>query len=982
MPSGMSPKVDALFAQALDLPPESRDVWLDKACGNDTALADKLRRLLDADSRAGGFLEFPYWQAGSANTACTEVSVGSQIGPYRVRGFIGKGGMGEVFLAERCDGQFEQRVAIKLLSYPTPGLLLRFKRERQILARLDHPNVARLLDGGLTEEGVPYFVMEYVEGLPIIAYCRRRALDVTARVRLFLRVCEAVHYAHQNLIVHRDLKPSNIIVSKDGCPKLLDFGIAKLLAANDDQGAQTVVPMFTPDYAAPEQISGEPITTATDVYSLGVVLYELLANQRPYHLAHGRNLELAILEVDPITPSMALAENSGSRGRRFKADLDRIVLKALAKTPVRRYGSVQLLADDLRNYLEGRPVTAVGAALPYRLRKFARRNISSVAAGLLLLICLLLGIVGIAWEAKDAREQAVHASLEAQRAHDEARRADAVRSFLVGVLDEAKPDAHAGKAITASDLLDGASKRLDEDRDSSPLVRADILDVLGELYFDIGNFDKAESLLNRAVATNEETAIPSLRERTLLDLGATAWRKGKYPLAGEYLREGLKLTQENPQDIKLVSDLHHMLDKLHLETGSPEGESGARATLAYDKAHFGDKDERVLRDLQTLSWALSRTDKVDEAELTSNDALALARELNGETHSTVASAWAAIGYIRYNRYDLQGAENASRRALDIDREVLGPDHPDTLNVESDLFMTLALEGNFREALDHYHQTVNRIKGIFGENNYDLAWAYTQLGETQLEVGQFEAGERSLNEAERIWRLLDGAGNPDFGIVRADLGRLYFLEGRLEEANAAFHEASLIVGSPSGVRRVKVWEGRTATHSGRIDDALDLLKPAVASLIVDQKYFYGGGNVDLQAARHALGEALLASDQPEAALELAKTALESVREVFAPGYFKLGTWQLLVGQCEMALKHYPAAELALREAIVSRSPVYHSADPRIAEVKLALAETFLAEHKKKEADALLTEVIKSLAHVNYPSAVGLREKAKILSLHRL
>ena len=475
-------RVAELFGQALDLPVEERGTWIADACGTDTSLRAELERLLRADARAGEFMEHPPALIAAAMDASVNGADSlPQFGQWRTLRKIGSGGMGEVWLAERDDGEFEQRVAIKQLSYPTPGLMQRFRQERQILARLEHPNIARLIDGGMTADASPYLVMDYVDGVPITQYAREQNLSLRARLQLFLQVCSAVQYAHQNLVVHRDLKPSNILVGTDGAPKLLDFGIAKVLATTDAAAqTQTAARLLTPDYAAPEQFDGGAITTATDVYALGVVLYELLVGSRPKRDAR---LTARASVADVTAPSAALDRTTGDAGKRrreLRGDLDRITLTALAAEQQRRYPSVEALAADLQRYLQGRPIAARGDSAMYRLRKFVRRNRWTVATAVFVFaVCIAATVISLQ-QARNALEQAT--------------RAQAVRAFLVGVFKQASPDQNKGKSITAHELLDAGAMQLAENKEDPPDVKADLTEVIAGLYADIGDDERAQSL--------------------------------------------------------------------------------------------------------------------------------------------------------------------------------------------------------------------------------------------------------------------------------------------------------------------------------------------------------------------------------------------------------------------------------------------------------------------------------------------------------
>ena len=455
------------FDALIEHPPAERHEALEKIGEQDLDLRNEVEKLLAASGR-----EYPLLDRQAAShvlgglLAGEENFEGREVGRYRVIRRIAEGGMGTVFEAHRADDVFAKTVAIKICAATLVGETTRdrFRRERQILARLEHPRIARILDGGTTDAGAPYFVMEYVDGLPLDRYVEERRLGLDERLRLFCDVCEAVAYAHRNLVVHRDLKPSNILVDADGCVKLLDFGIAKLLAEGTEgsqpQATRTLFRVMTPEYAAPEQVRGDPVTTATDVYALGVLLYELVTGRRPYRVERSApsEWERAVLEQEPIRPSARVStrpEAAGSEGRekaaltglqprqlrrRLRGDLDRIILKALQKEPERRYSSAEALASDIRRHLEGLPVSAHGDALTYRARKFVRRHRVGVAAAGLVFIALIGALVATSWQAR--------------RAEREARKAEAVKDFLKSLFSASDPALAQGKQRTATQLLD------------------------------------------------------------------------------------------------------------------------------------------------------------------------------------------------------------------------------------------------------------------------------------------------------------------------------------------------------------------------------------------------------------------------------------------------------------------------------------------------------------------------------------------------
>ncbi|HEY6543743.1 MAG TPA: serine/threonine-protein kinase, partial [Dokdonella sp.] len=557
-------RIQALL-DALDATPQrDRAACLERICP-DTALRTEVLSLLAAEAESDGFL---HRYATGLIPRLDELPdlCGRRIGAYRLTRVLGEGGMGVVYEARRIDGGFEQRVALKLLSTALAGgeAKTRFLAERQILATLEHPAIARIVDGGITGDGTPWFAMECVDGVAIDAYCDQRQLDLRQRLQIFLQVCDAVEHAHRRLVVHRDLKPANVLVTEGGQVKLLDFGIAKLLDAPSAQpmpATRSMLRMMTPEYASPEQILGQPVTTLCDVYQLGLLLHELLTGQRPYalHNASIGELERAICEQAPLRPSLRFSRSRASDPRaaatlafvcearrssqqrlrrRVRGDLDNIVLQALRKEPERRYGSVDRLAQDVRRHLCGQPITARRDTLGYRCRKFMQRHaLGSIAAGIIVLVAV--GVVAF---------HAARIQSERDLAHVEAVKAEQVSQFLIGLFHGVDPRQARSTDLTARELLDRGSAQVDRELATQPVIQADMLYVLGRTYLELGVYDSAGQLLDRALGLREAHLGPSHPDvaRVLGDIGLLRYHQGRYDDALERLHRAIRILEESP----------------------------------------------------------------------------------------------------------------------------------------------------------------------------------------------------------------------------------------------------------------------------------------------------------------------------------------------------------------------------------------------------------------------------------------------------
>lgn len=818
-------RVEEILDAALLLPEAERPAYLEEACGGDEALRSEVESLLAVHGRASAWFDrmADDLVAGTLEEIDASLETDRRIGPWRTLERLARGGMGSVLLAERADGAFEQRVALKLIrrGLESDESVERFLVEREILARLEHPNIARLVDGGVTDEGLPWFAMELVDGEPIHRWCAARATSVEERLRLFLEVADAVAYLHRNLVVHRDLKPGNVLVTDDGHVKVVDFGIAKVLDADAEALTRTGSRPRTPRYAAPEQVEGGPVTTATDVYALGVLLYELLA-ETPVFDAEGHTLERAILETDPAPPSAAAP---AGRRRRLKGDLDTIVLTAIRKDPDRRYASAQAMADDVRRHLDGRPVAARPDRFLYRAGKFVRRHTAGVASAAAIL-AILVGF-------------GIFASIQSSRIAHERDRAREVSELLVDVFSAPDPTVSPGADLTARDLVDRGVDRVRERLADRPLVRAELLSVLGTTYRNLGLFDEAIGLFEEALETRSANLGPDHPDvaASLYDLGEARIETAGYEDARERLRAALRI-----QESAFGPDA--------LETAT------------------------TLNDLARVHHFLGES---DEALRLHERALAI-REAHGDSIAASQSLHNLGGLLR----DLDRHEEAIpmlERAVRIRREAFGDLHPRTLTSTNTLAVLLEREGRFSEAETLYRRVVEDRRRLYPDGHPSLSTSLGNLANLLLRVEGNEARAEALHrEALEIDRRMLGEEHPMVGQRYHTLARAVHARGRLDEAETLFRRAWEILAAALPEGHVNLAYpmtelGEVLLDQGRAAEAVPVLREALALRVAG----FPEGHVRIAEVESALGAALTAVGRTEEAEALLASALRSLRD---------------------------------------------------------------------------------------------------------
>jgi len=786
-----------LLSALIEADPDDPTAWLREHV-DDPGLRSEVLSLWAA--RTEGFLKqgsLSDWLGGASVeplSASDGPETGMRIGDFRLVEEIGLGGMSVVYRAERIGADFEQTVAVKLLQrrLHTENAEQRVRAERQMLARLDHPGIADLLDGGVTDGGRPYLVMEYVDGTPITEYANRHGLNLSARLGLLSQVLDAVQGAHRQLIVHRDLKPSNVLVTEvDGGPHvtLLDFGIAKLL---DDSlpvtrpRTRTGQSLMTPSYAAPEQVTGADITAATDVYQIGVLAYELLTGCRPLDAADKRPsvVEQIITENDPTPPSK-LVEIDALSAESLRGDLDRILLKALRKDPDRRYRSVEAVAADLNRYREGHPIEARPATLPYRTKKFVRRNRTGVGVTALITI-LVAGFFGVlVWQQQKTAEQR-------DRAQREAETAEQVSTYLTTLFERADPHLSRGDTVTARELLREGMNRIDE-LDGQPLVQAQLLYVLGRTRRRIGLYDSTRALLHRALEIRRRKlgrAHPKTAE-VLKELALwTRDAEGDYAIAESLFTEELAVRRatQGPRHEDVAEALKNLVYVQRHQDKLDEARASIQKALSIQRATYGDEHMAIAESLYNLAAILLDQGRYEKAEQIQRKSLALCQKRTEGPHPGTAANLNNLGILLDEQGEYRRAEEMYRRALSMKRSLYDTPHPEVAATLSNLAQTLQDQGVHDEAESHIRRALRMNRSLYGPSHPDIAADLTVLGELLHEQHRFAAADSAYRAARTMLHDEGRATTSAMATTQTEHAQLLRAQERYAEAAAAFKKA--------------------------------------------------------------------------------------------------------------------------------------------------------------------------------------------------
>jgi tetratricopeptide (TPR) repeat protein len=925
-------RLQDLFERALPLDAGSREQLLLTECADDPPLREQVLSLLLASAGNTRMLEHRVDAAIAGAVSAHELTPGTMVGRYRIVRLLGRGGMGAVYSAERADEHYHQVVALKVVSR---GLLHgeiagRFRAERQILARLTHPNIARLLDGGTTEDGAPYLVMEHVDGLRVDEYCEKQRLSTQGRLRLVQQVCAAVQYAHQNLIIHRDLKPSNILVTADGVPKLLDFGIAKLL---DTQSADASTPVtrladriLTPEHASPEQLLGEPVGTSSDLYSLGVLLYQLLSGRLPFELGNRSlaDIERAVCGSAPVPPSARVLAATAdlvrakALARELSGDLDNIVLKAMHRDPQRRYVSAAALAQDIQDYLDGKPVQARPDTWAYRTGKFLRRHPVAVT-GTAAAVGIIIAVVGF-YTQRLANERDI--------AERERATAAQVSDFMLDVFRLANPQVTGGAAITVREALDTATSRIERDLADQPRLRLTLMRQMALSYVGIGQWQKASDLLTRAIEQERAT------------------------FGGQHL--------ELARSLAARGHAHHALGEFADAASDFEQAEKIRAALKLPA------DSEAITLASSVGANLRAQQRYEQALVRLRGAEQLARALTPPQPQTLGQVLQATAQTLFDAGDYEGAERYAREGLTMLDGVVFEGNDLYANALSTLANAVSRQFRLEEGERLQRAFIARQTKQLGAEHALVGRAWNNFGVFLRLKGDYAEGQQALEEALRIFAQADPNG-ADPGVGRHNLGSLHREAGNLQRADAELQRAlelKRLGGGPRSPALVSTLLERTAVfrEMGRLQEARAVF--AEAQSIATERF-------DRNDRRHTTvlvesGRLKLAGGDAAGAVAELRTAVEKLRAQDNPG--RLGEGMASLGEALLQAGEAREARTILEETLALRRKIVPAGHWAIADTESRLGEALVATGEPDKGRELMTRGLAGLKAARPPGDV--------------
>jgi serine/threonine-protein kinase len=820
-------RIQNLFHDAACLPSPEQHSFLIAACGDDTALLAHVQGMLEEDARSSSLLDRGLAQAAHEALGGTAQSFSTlkEFGPYRIKEPLGEGGMGVVYLAERRD--LGSLVAIKLLrdAWLSPARRERFTAEQRTLAQLNHPSIARLYDADTLGDGTPWFVMEYVEGVPLTEYCKQHKSSIEQRLQLLRSVCEAVQYAHSHAVIHRDLKPSNILVKNDAGVRLLDFGIAKQMETLDapvDQ-TRTGLRLMTPAYAAPEQIRGDAVGVHTDVYSLGVILYELLAGVLPFDFSKRTpgEAEAIILQQNPEKPSVA-AQRAGqasdtalTAGKAAWADLDVLCLTAMHKDPARRYRSVEAFIRDIDHYLKAEPLEARPDSLRYRLGKFVLRNRRAVVVAAMV-VAVIAGM-GIFFTVRLAKAR--NAALA------EAARTQRIQHFMMNLFQGGDAAAGPADALRVSTLLDRGVQEA-QSLNNDPKVQAELYQNLGDIYEKLGKFDRADPLLTSALEQRKKLFGPDSPEvaESMVALGLLRDSQAKLDDAEKLVRQGLDIDQRRlPPNHPAIAKATATLGKVLGDRGQFDQAIQVLDTAVKLQSASGTATPDLANSLSSLADAHYLDGHFKIADSLYRRVLDMHRQLYGDRHPLVADDLGDLGSVQQDLGYYTEAEKFFRQSLDIDESYYGKDSPITATGLNTLGRSLLFQNRFTDATDLLQQALAIRERVYGPVHPSVASTLNELGGTALHTEHYDEAEKLFRRMGDIYRQIYGEHHYLVALADSQLGSLYNAEKEYARAEPMFRDAVRLYSetlSPdhlnTGIARIKL--GRTLLRENRFAEA--------------------------------------------------------------------------------------------------------------------------------------------------------------------
>lgn len=924
-------KIQSLFEKSIELDPLEREKFLKIECGDDKDLYDEVISLLSADEKEHSIF---FRSVADYMTVDDATLDGKTFGNYRAIKQIGSGGMGSVYLAERIDGHFEQKVALKVVK---PGMnsheiITRFEEERQILARLHHPNIARLLDGGISELGLPYFTLEYVEGKPITEYCDDKNLTVEQRLELFKKVCEAVLYAHQNLVIHRDIKPSNILVQEDGTVKLLDFGIAKVFEEDFEQKfvTRTGMRVMTPEYASPEQVKGEPVSTATDIYSLGLILYQLLTGCPPYELTSTSSLEMEriICFTEPQKPSAMITKIFSSDSnisnkaspdfisnkrkttipkirKRITGDLDNICLMAIRKEPERRYISIAQFITDIDNHLNELPVTARKSTAGYRTKKFIQRHKAGVVVASVAIT--LIALVTIFYTIQLAKER--------DRAQLEAGKSKKVSEFLAGIFQVSDPEQSKGETITARELLDIGVKRIESELSDQPEVLANMLGVTGNVYKSLGLYDNALILLQKAYSINDSllgSGSPATA-KSLNDLANLNFAMGDYASSIDKFHQAIESRKDIYSDESLeTSESMNDLAMVFREEGEYDrAEKLLTTSLAIRKKLLSLNSAEVAQSMNNLALLKEDMGEYDEAKELFEEALKVKERIYGKIHPSVTETIGNLAFLLQQMGEYEEASTLFSESLKIDQKLFGELHPVVSTDLYNLASNTALMGDLNAAEKLYSEVLEFDKKLLGEEHPYIALDLNNLAGILSDKGEYVKAEKLYKESLDLNKKTYGDEHPEVATSLSNLGVMYSRWKKYDKADALLKSALdmrirlLGENHPNVVTSLNIYAS-LLTGQKKYDEAVEQYRKSLELRIS----MLGMDHPQTANAFLGLGNALIETDNFSEAEEKIKKGIEIYKKKLPEDHWNISYAESILGKCYSREGKYEDADKIL------------------------------------------------------------------------